>query len=367
MKPFSLLIKPTSSDCNLNCEHCFYLEKSSLYPETKRHRMTDRVLEKMISGYMATPQPQYIFGWQGGEPTLMGIDFFRQALSLEEKYGRNGASAGNTLQTNGKLLNDEFAKLFAKYNFLIGVSLDGPKEIHDCYRTTTDGSGSHADAVKGIECLKRNNVEFNILTLVTSANVKKAKEVYHYLCDNGFLFHQYIPCVEFDAQTSLEPFAISGKEWGDFLCEIFDEWIKNDAKKVSVRLFDSILTYLINGTYNVCNMQSNCCSYFVVEHNGDVYPCDFFVEKNRKLGNIMNNSWDELINSGKYLDFGKQKSLWNNACAQCKHIKYCAGDCLKHRLYENGDPKKISWLCEGWKQFYDHSLPALKGLVKNVE
>ncbi|OGS22263.1 MAG: anaerobic sulfatase maturase [Elusimicrobia bacterium RIFOXYA2_FULL_39_19] len=367
MKPFTLLIKPTSSDCNLNCKHCFYIDKKFLYPQTNCHKMPEIILEKMISSYMATEQPQYIFGWQGGEPTLLGIDFFRKALSLAEKYGKRGAVAGNTLQTNGKLLNDEFAQLFFKYNFLIGVSLDGPKEIHDHYRKTVDGRGSHADALKGIECLKRNNVEFNILTLVTSANVTKAKEIYHYLCDNGFLFHQYIPCVEFDTQANLKPFAISGRQWGNFLCEIFDEWLKKDTKKVSVRLFDSILTYMINGTYNVCNMQSNCCSYFIVEHNGDIYPCDFFVEENRKLGNIMNNSWDELMNSEKYLSFGKQKLLWNDACAICPYIKFCAGDCLKHRLFENNNPKKLSWLCEGWKQFYAHALPALKELAITIK
>ena len=348
MQPFSLLVKPSSADCNLCCEYCFYLERSTLYPESKRHRMPDKVLVQMISSYMKTEQKQYAFGWQGGEPTLMGVDFFRRVTELQQKYGRSGALVANGLQTNATLIDKEFAKHLAKYKFLVGVSLDGSENIHNRYRITADGHESYTDVLRGIEHLKQNNVEFNILTLVTSANVKKAKEVYSFLCDMGFFYHQYIPCVEFDDKGHPMPFSINGEEWGDFLCEIFDEWIREDTRKVSVRLFDSILTLIVDGVYNVCHMGDNCCQYFVVEHNGDIYPCDFFVESNKKLGNIMNDSWEELQNSPKYIEFGRKKALWNEGCNHCEYLKYCSGDCLKHRLYKRDNSKDLSLLCKGW-------------------
>lgn len=329
--------------------------------------MSDEVLKRMISSYMATDQQDYAFSWQGGEPTLMGVDLFQRVTQLQQKYGRSGAVVSNGLQTNAILVDDEFAAHLSKYNFLVGVSLDGPAEIHNRYRCTPGGRGSHAETLRGIGCLKRNGVEFNALILVSSANVKKAKEVYHYLCDWGIFYHQYIPCVEFDDKAQPMPFTITAGEWGDFMCEIFDEWIGTDSGKVSVRLFDSILTLMVNGAYTICHMGRNCCQYFVVEYNGDIYPCDFFVEPQRKLGNIMNNSWEELQKSPKYLAFGWQKALWNNQCSRCKYLKYCAGDCLKHRLYENNNPRKLSWLCEGWKQFYQHSLPSFQNLASSIK
>jgi uncharacterized protein len=333
--------------------------------------MPDEVLERMISTYMATFQTQYAFGWQGGEPTLMGIDFFKRVVELQKKYGRGGASVANGLQTNATLINDEFAQFFSKYNFLLGVSLDGPKEIHDYYRLTPNGNGSHADVLRGIECLKRNRVEFNALILVNSKNVKKAKKIYRYLCEKDIFYHQYIPCVEFDSNGQLMPFAITGKEWGDFLCEIFDQWFKKDVYKVSIRLFDSILTLMVNGIYNVCHMGRNCCQYFVVEYNGDVYPCDFFVEKELKLGNIIQNSWEELRKSSKYFNFGRQKTMWNNQCDKCEYLSYCSGCCLKHRFYpprsKDNNPRQLSWLCQGWKQFYRHTLSHFRDIALSIK
>ena len=367
MRQFSLLIKPASADCNLHCPYCFYLDRSALYPETKRHRMSEEVLTQMISSYMKTAQKQYAFGWQGGEPTIMGVDFFRRVTDLQQKYGKNGALVANGLQTNATLIDGEFAKHLAKYKFLVGVSLDGPENIHNRYRITADGRGSYINVLRGIEHLKQNNVEFNILTLVTSANVKKGRDVYRFLCDMGFFYHQYIPCVEFDGKGSPMPFSVSGEEWGDFLCEIFDEWIKRDTRKVSMRLFDSILALMVDGVRNACNMGDNCCQYFVVEHNGDIYPCDFFVDSDKKLGNIMNDSWKELQVSPKYMEFGRKKSLWNKECEKCEYLKYCMGDCPKHRFYKGDNPDNLSWLCKGWKQFFSHSLPEFKKLALSIK
>ena len=189
-RPFSLLIKPASADCNQRCAYCFYLDRASLYPDASRHRMTDDVLERLISSYLATDQPTYVFGWQGGEPALMGLDFFRRVTALQSKYGRNGSVVANGLQTNATLLEDEFCAHLGKFNFLVGVSLDGPADVHDRYRKYGDGRGTHADVLRGLETLRRHEVEFNILTLVSAANVKRGAEIYRYLRDLGVAYHQ---------------------------------------------------------------------------------------------------------------------------------------------------------------------------------
>ncbi|HBC87779.1 MAG TPA: anaerobic sulfatase maturase [Lentisphaeria bacterium] len=368
MKPFTLLIKPASADCNLNCSYCFYLEKKSVYPESRIHRMSDAVLEKMISSYLQTKQPQYSFGWQGGEPTLMGIEFFKKAVELQQKYGHPGTVVGNGLQTNAVLIDDDMAAHFAKYNYLLGVSLDGPPEIHDLYRKNHAGAGSHAEVMKAIEVLKKHKVEFNILVLVSRSNVGKAKEVYKYLLENEFLFHQYIPCVEFDSSGKPLEWSITGREWGEFMCDIFDSWHASDTRKVSIRLFDSILWYLVEGQRNICHLGRNCCQYFVVEYNGDVYPCDFFVDPKLKLGNIMENSWEELQDSVKYKEFGALKSKWNSECEKCPCFELCSADCLKHRLPQSqNNPRTISCLCEGWKMFYTHSMKKFKKLAEQIK
>ncbi|MBD3393728.1 MAG: anaerobic sulfatase maturase [Chitinivibrionales bacterium] len=367
MKPFSLLIKPASADCNLRCEYCFYLDRAALYPETRTHRMSDSVLEKMIQSYMATSQPVYSFGWQGGEPALMGADFFRRVVDLQKKHGRAGSSVSNGVQTNGVLITDELAAHFAEYRFLAGVSLDGPPAIHDRYRRYAGGRGSHADVLKGIDRLRAHGVDFNILVLVNSENAGRAAEVYRYLRDNGFLFHQYIPCVEFDRAGNLRPFAITGEQWGAFLCGLFDAWHASDTRRVSIRLFDAVLSYMVDNTYTICHMHSTCCQYFVVEHNGDIYPCDFFVGPGLRIGNVMTISWDQAQKSPVYTAFGRNKPAWNPACARCEYLPYCAGDCLKHRLPVSGDPATLSWLCKGWKRFFAHTLPRFEALAELVK
>jgi uncharacterized protein len=367
MKPFSLLLKPAAADCNLRCGYCFYLDRAALYPATAAHRMSDAVLERVIRSYMATPQPQYAFGWQGGEPTLMGLDFFRRVTALQAKHGRPGAVVANGLQTNGTLIDDALAKHLARYRFLVGVSLDGSADVHDRYRRAPGGHGSHADVLRGIAALRRREVEFNILTLVSQANVRRAAEVYRYLCKQGFLYHQYIECVEFDGAARLMPYAVTGDEWGAFLCELYDTWIVRDTRRVSIRLFDTILSILVDGAANTCSSGRDCRQYFVVEHNGDVYPCDFYVRPELKLGNILESGWEALVAAPTYCEFGNLKSRWNEACASCQYLRLCAGDCLRNRRWERGaDPRQLSHLCAGWQRFYRHALPGLERLADEI-
>jgi uncharacterized protein len=364
--PFSLLIKPAGADCNLRCIYCFYLEKCNLYPGSRKHRMPDSVLQKLIQSYMATPQPTYSFAWQGGEPTLMGLDFFRRVTELQKSYGKTGDVVSNGIQTNATLIDDAFAEHLGRYRFLAGVSLDGPSGIHDRFRQTRGGGPSHAAVLKGIDALKRHNVEFNILVLVSQANVNRARDVYRYLVDEGFFYHQYIPCVEFDDHGKLLPFAVSGPEWGNFLCEIFDQWYPQDVHSVSIRHFDSLLHKMIDSSVTVCTLGENCCQYFVVEHNGDIYPCDFFVQKDLKLGNVMQTTWNQAQSSPVYREFGAHKAAWNKTCETCEFLNLCCGDCLKHRIYGTHSARNLSRLCSGWNQFFKHSVDKFNELAQTI-
>ncbi|MFX0004851.1 MAG: anaerobic sulfatase maturase, partial [Candidatus Hermodarchaeota archaeon] len=364
--PFSLLIKPVSADCNLRCNYCFYIDR--LKKVEKKPRMSEKVLETMISSYMQTNQNnRFSFGWQGGEPTLLGLEFWKRVINLQKKYAPKGAIISNGLQTNGTLITDDLARFFAEYKFLLGISLDGPAYLHDYYRKTIGQKPTHNLVMRGIELLKKHNVEFNILILVNNKSVKKASEIYHYLKEKGFNYHQYIPCVEFDNLGNPKSFSIKGEEWGDFLCEVFDLWAKEDINQISIRLFDSILEYLVNGTYNVCYMGINCCQYFVIEYDGSIYPCDFFVREDLLLGNITENKWEDIINSSIYLKFGRSKSNWYEECRSCSFINLCHGDCQKFRIRSTQNTQILSVLCKGWKKFFTHALPRLKIIAENVK
>ncbi|MFX1276154.1 MAG: anaerobic sulfatase maturase [Promethearchaeota archaeon] len=366
MKQFSILIKPAGADCNLRCQYCFYLDH--LKEQYEKPRMSDEILEKTISTYMQLNQNNvFTFGWQGGEPTLMGLKFFKRVVELQKKHGPANAVVQNGLQTNGTLITEELARFFAKYKFLLGVSLDGPEIFHDYNRKTIDGKSTQSLVMQGIDKLKKNCVEFNILSLINKKTVQHAKEIYQYFKDNGLYFQQYIPCVEFSKNNFLESFSITGEEWGKFLCELFDQWIKYDATRISIRLFNSILEYLVNGRYNICSMQDNCCQYLVVEHDGGVYPCDFFVREEFLLGNVKTGNWNDFLNSTTYKKFGLQKSSWNDKCVSCDYIKVCNGDCQKFRENNNYSPKTLSTLCEGWKKFYAYTLPRFKVLANRIK
>ncbi len=365
MKPFSLLIKPASADCNLRCKYCFYIDHLENIESTPR--MSNEVLETMIASYMQTNQNNnYAFGWQGGEPMIIGLNFFKKAIEFQKLYAPSGAVISNGLQTNGTLITDDFAEFLSEYKFLLGVSLDGPAYIHDYYRKTLGKKPTHNLVMRGIERLKQNKIEFNILILVNNENVKKADEIYHYLRDQGIYYHQYIPCVEFDQNNNPQSFSITGEQWGAFLCDLFDQWIKEDINQISIRLFDSILEYLVYERYNVCHMGTDCCQYLVVEYDGSVYPCDFFVQKDLLLGNILENTWEDLLKSPIYRKFGQQKSKWHLSCNSCPFINLCNGDCQKFRLGVSQNSNILSALCKGWKKFYFHTLPRFKIIADKI-
>jgi uncharacterized protein len=328
--------------------------------------MSVEVASTMVKKYLATEQQQYIFSWQGGEPLLMGIDFYKKVIELQKTYAKPHSTIGNGIQTNGYLINDEFAEFFSYANFLVGISLDGPEQLHNKFRHVPDGTNAFKLVMDAIRKLQKHNVAFNTLSVITSAHHGCAKDVYKFLKDTGSDYHQYIPCVEYDKNGKKLPWAIDGKQWGIFLCEIFDQWLK-DNQKVSIRLFDSILLVLMGRNPGICQMEKNCCQYFVVEHNGDIFPCDFFVRKDTLIGNIMQNDWDELEKSEKYRKFGARKTLWHSDCDRCEYLKFCAGDCQKHRIPNSPSQRAKSVLCEGWKLFYKETLVQFKKIAKNIK
>ncbi len=367
MKPFSLLVKPASWRCNLRCRYCFYLKKEGVYDSAKSPLyMSDEVLKTMLEKFMRIDLPVHGIGWQGGEPTLMGLDFFKRAVHYQQKFGSSGKVVSNGLQTNGTLLDDTWCRFLKEYNFLVGLSIDGPPEIHDINRLTPDGRGSHRLVMRGLEALQRNQVEFNVLTLVNQSNQDHPLLIYNYLKELGVNYQQYIECVEFGPDGELSPFAVDPIKWGEFLCAIFDEWYEHDVRRISIRLFDSILTRLVDNYTNVCAMGSDCRQYFVVEHNGDVYPCDFFVEPELRLGNIMQDNWEKLAGAESYREFGKRKQQWNEECTTCQYLMLCAGCCPKNRPSRGKDPTRLSVLCPGWKIFYQHALPRLQLLAEFI-
>jgi len=366
-KPFSLLIKPAGPDCNLRCRYCFYLPKLQLFGAEKAHRMSDEVLEQLVRGYMSTPQPTYAFNWQGGEPTLMGLDFFKRAIELQRLYAPRGSTVTNTIQTNGTLLDGDWSNFIARNRILVGVSLDGPEDIHNAYRLDAAGHGSFDKVMTGIEHLRSSGAEFNILSMVTGAGAERAQEIFDFFLRNKFNHQQYIPCVEFDADGAPLKYTVSSEGWGGFLVELFHAWYPRKVRRVSIRNFDNIVNFLAAGEYSSCTMRGKCDQYFVLEHNGNVYPCDFFVEPQWRLGNIMEEGWEHFSGSPLYHRFGAMKSRWNNACGECPYLQLCSGDCPKLRYVSDRDPAALSYLCRGHRYFFDQTIATFNELARGVQ
>jgi len=360
MKPFSLLVKPASSACNLRCSYCFYIGHGA--PES---RMSPDLLETMTRKYLALRLPASNFGWQGGEPTLMGLDFFKLVLELQRRHSAPGQQVANALQTNGTLIDGAWAEFLAGSGFLTGISIDGPQAVHDISRRHANSeAGSHVEAMRGLRELKKAKAEFNILSLVSAANQDRPLEVYSYLKSIGANYHQYIECVEFDASGALKPCSVNPRKWGEFLCAVFDEWFKADTRKVSVRLFDTILGKLLDNVCSSCAAASDCRSYFVIESDGGVYPCDFHVRPEFRLGDIASDQFQTLLDSPLYKSFGAKKREQNGKCRSCEFLNLCAGCCPKNR--PGGNPHALSAICEGWKIFYTHTIKRFETLAGEI-
>ncbi|AQT68978.1 putative anaerobic sulfatase-maturating enzyme [Anaerohalosphaera lusitana] len=365
MRPFSLLIKPTGPDCNIDCRYCFYTCKTTLFGGG-RHRMSEEVLEKMVNDFLGCGFPQNSFAWQGGEPTLMGLDFYKKVVELQEKACGAGQNFTNSLQTNGILLDDEWCEFLAEKGFLVGISIDGPKKFHDKYRLDHGGNGTFDRVMAAIERCKKHGVQFNILTLLNSYNVEHPDELFDFYVENGFKFLQFIQCVEEDPETGeIADFSITPEQYGDFLCRIFDRWVDHGVRKMSIRTFDSMISQCLGMGATECTFMPKCADYVVVEHDGGVYCCDFFVENEHRIGNLLDRNLGELAGDSIKRRFNRQKRKLANKCLVCRHLDICRGGCPKDRKkgYDDG----ITYFCEGYKKFFDHSMGEFWKLASMIQ
>ena len=356
----SLLIKPASAVCNLDCSYCFYLDRDAdPYKALPARRMTVETLERLVDTYLFYGYPTGTFAFQGGEPTLAGLPFFEKLVELQKRYGRNGQEVSNSIQTNGLAINDAWCRLFKEYHWLVGVSLDGPGEMHDRYRLDRQGCGTWRAVMNAIECLRKNAVEFNVLCVLSRANVAQPRQLYAFFRSLGIDYIQYIPLAEFDGLGQPLPFTITPEEYGRFLCETFDLWWP-DRRRVHIRYFENIAEALAGRRPGTCTMHETCDSYAVVEYNGDVYPCDFFVEREWKLGNVNLDSWPEIARRQRRRQFAANKTVPHPTCQVCEYQSICHGGCPKHRYDRHRQFGDLDYFCAAYKAIFAKSIPPLK-------
>ena len=362
----SLLIKPASAVCNLDCEYCFYLDRDAdPYKALPARRMTPDTLERLVDTYLFYSYPNSIFAFQGGEPTLAGLPFFEKLVQLQQRYGRNGQMVSNSLQTNAVLLDKNWCDLFRSYKWLIGVSLDGPEELNDRFRFNKEGRGTWKRVMQSVETLQAERVEFNILCVLSQANVEKPKELYRFYRSLGIDNMQFIPLAEFDGAGNPMPFTITPEQYGRFLCEVFELWWP-ERRKVRIRVFDNIAEAVAGQKPGTCTMHETCDSYVVVEYNGDVYPCDFFVESGWKLGNINLDSWTEIARRTRSYSFAANKTLAHPECQACEYQSICHGGCPKFRHGPNRRFDDLDYFCQAYKMIYAKSVEPLQNEVKRL-
>lgn len=373
-KPLYVMLKPAGAHCNLACKYCYYLEKNKLYPTAQRHLMSDEMLEQFTREYIeAQTMNQVLFTWHGGEPLLRSIDFYRKALSLQQKYA-GGRRIDNVIQTNGTLLTDEWCEFFAQNHWLVGISIDGPQPDHDHYRLTAAGKPSWKKVMQGIKLLKKHGVEWNAMAVVNAYNANHPLEFYRFFKENGCQFLQFTPIVERltrheDGRTlasladkdefSLSEASVAPEQWGYFLCAIFDEWVREDVGKIFVEIFDCTLANWMGISPGICAYSKECGHAGVMEHNGDVYSCDHFVFPEYKLGNIRDHSLIDMLYGEQQQEFSRLKhSSLPRQCKECDMEFACHGECPKNRFMKDkyGD-SGLNYLCPGYYHYYQHVAP----------
>ncbi len=357
----SILVKPAGPDCNLACEYCFYLGKTDLFPGPAPHRMSKEVLSALMEGAFQGSSPGVSFAWQGGEPTLLGLEFFEEAVRLEKRFGR-GRTVANGLQTNGLLLDRDWARFLRKYDFLVGLSLDGPDHVHDRYRRDRSGRGSHARVVDRAQMLLDEDVAVNALAVVNDDSVRFPDETYAFLKDLGLTYMQFIPVVEADPA----PFSVPPEAYGEFLCRIFDLWygdIRDLTPGTFVRFFESVFHAYVGLKPPECTLLPACGEYVVVEHTGEVFSCDFFVETPWRLGNVLEDRLEDLLNAPRQAKFGAQKAALPGACLTCRWRPVCQGGCVKDRI-RVADTRGENYFCAAFKRFFAHADSRLRTLAE---
>lgn len=372
---FHVMGKPIGPICNLDCAYCFYLEKEKLFPVGERFAMPDSMLEAYICQYIGSqPGPEVNFAWQGGEPTLLGVKFFERVVDLQARYA-NGKTIGNALQTNGTLLDDAWGAFLKKHRFLVGLSIDGPAHLHDAYRVDKRKAATFDRVMRGLDVLKRHEVDFNTLTVVHAANVEKPQELYRFLKDIGSQYLQFIPLVErvteggllvpppqacrAPAGACVAPWSVKAEAYGEFLVTIFDEWVRHDVGRVFVQLFDVALSQWMGLGSSLCIFAEECGAALALEHNGDLYACDHYVYPKYKLGTLLNKSLGELAASPAQRQFGRAKrDTLPDYCQRCEVRFACNGECPRNRFISTPDGEPgLNYLCAGYRRFFRHADP----------
>ncbi|MBN1901906.1 anaerobic sulfatase maturase [Candidatus Sumerlaeota bacterium] len=387
-KAWQVMAKPIGPVCNLDCEYCYYLEKKNLYPDQTDFRMPEAALERFIESYIRSQDiPVVTFVWQGGEPTLLGVDYFRNIIKLQKKYA-GGREICNSLQTNGILLNDEWGEFLAENHFLVGISIDGDKKLHDAYRRDRGRQPSFDRVMRGVEILKKHSVEFNTLTVVNRKNSFHGVRVYDFLKNIGSQHIQFIPIVErlpdeaarkWNLELAAPPdlrdknpedcpvtsWSVTPRQYGVFLWSVFSEWVKNDVSKVFVYTFEEALASWCGMEPALCVFNKTCGKALVIEHNGDVYSCDHYVYPAYKLGNIMEQPLSKMATSAKQQAFGNDKfDCLPKYCLECEYFFACRGECPRYRFLKTPDGEPgLNYLCEGYKYFFRNVDPYMKKMA----
>ena len=382
-KPLYVMLKPAGAHCNLACKYCYYLEKNNLYQNSHRHLMSDEMLEQFTREYIeAQTMPQVLFTWHGGEPLIRSIDFYKKALALQKKYA-HGKQIDNVIQTNGTLLTDEWCEFFAQNHWLVGISIDGPQEYHDHYRVTPAGKPSWEKVMQGISLLKKHRVEWNAMAVVNAYNAEHPLEFYHFFRDNGCQYLQFTPIVERltehedgrtlasladDREIPLADASVTPQQWGNFLCTIFDDWVRHDVGKTFVEIFDCTLANWMGVLPGICAYSKECGHAGVMEHNGDVYSCDHFVFPEYKLGNIREQSLIDMLYGEKQQTFSRLKhTSLPRQCKECDMEFACHGECPKNRFEKDkyGEPG-LNYLCQGYYQYYSYVAPYMDFMKREL-
>lgn len=382
-KPLYVMLKPAGAHCNLACKYCYYLEKNNLYQNSHRHLMSDEMLEQFTREYIeAQTMPQVLFTWHGGEPLMRSIDFYKKALALQKKYA-HGKQIDNVIQTNGTLLTDEWCEFFAKNHWLVGISIDGPQEYHDHYRVTPAGKPSWEKVMQGISLLKKHRVEWNAMAVVNAYNAEHPLEFYHFFRDNGCQYLQFTPIVERltehedgrtlasladDREIPLADASVTPQQWGNFLCTIFDDWVRHDVGKTFVEIFDCTLANWMGVLPGICAYSKECGHAGVMEHNGDVYSCDHFVFPEYKLGNIREQSLIDMLYGEKQQAFSRLKhTSLPRQCKECDMEFACHGECPKNRFEKDKYGEQgLNYLCQGYYQYYTHVAPYMDFMKREL-
>ncbi len=365
--PFNIMAKPVCGVCNLDCCYCYYTMKPrELYPDNAKFHMSDEVLESYVRQYLEAMPVRAECGWQGGEPTLAGLDFFKRAVELQKQYAAEGQVVTNALQTNGTLLDDAWCEFLAENNFLVGLSLDGPPQWHDTFRRDHANNRTFHRAWAGLELLRKHNVEFNVLVTLNSANAPHAGDIYRYFVNRGIHYVQFIPILERDADGQPTSFSCKPDQFGKFMLDVYDIWSARDVGKVSERLIDCVLHTIIYGHASTCCYARKCGNAHVLEFNGDLYACDHFVFKEWKIGNILERPLAELVQDPRLAEFDRMKLELPSKCVECRFLPFCFGGCPKHHVPIGTDPDRVNYFCEGLQAFFDKAIPELYDMAQYI-